>query len=82
MQNNNNNVPLEVQAIIEDLIRTADKHKIVVAGFVVGAEPPCLMNFGNCSDYGDIELYTELCNICDDKRRKGLVVRDTVGEVQ
>ena len=77
-----NNMPAEVQVIIEDLIRTAEKHKIVVAGFAFGAEPPCLMNFGNCSDYGDIELYAELCSISDDKRRKGQNVKINPGRIQ
>lgn len=77
-----NNMPAEVQSLIEELIRTAEKHKIVVAGFAFGAEPACLMNFGNCSDYGDIELYTELCSISDDKRRKGLARKITPGRIQ
>jgi hypothetical protein len=78
----NNNMPPEVQSIIEDLIRTAEKYKIVVAGFAFGAEPPCIMNFGNCSDYGDIELYAELCSISDDKRRKGYAVKITPERIQ
>lgn len=67
--------PPEIRSTIEDLVRLAERHKVTVCGFAFGSEPPFMMNFGNCSDYGDIELYTELCSIAEDKRRKGLSVK-------
>ena len=74
--------PIEVRTAIEDLVRLAAKHKMVVAGFAFGADPPCMTNFGNCSDAGDIELYAELCSIAEDKRRRGLARTINPGMVQ
>lgn len=78
----NDLMPLEVRQSIEDLIRLATKHKMIVAGFAFGSEPPCMTNFGNCSDMGDIELYAELCSIADGKRRQGLSINNPIGRIQ
>jgi len=76
------NPPAEVQAAIEDLLRLAAQHKVVVAGFAFCADPASFVNFGNCSDSGDIALYAELCSIADDKVRKGEVRNINPGMVQ
>jgi hypothetical protein len=74
-------MPLEVRAAIEDLLRIAKLHKIIVAGFAFGSQP-CFTNFGNCSNMGDIELYLRLCDLAAEKVESGLVVRGTVPPVQ
>lgn len=71
----------EVLQAIENLMRVATRHKVVVCGFAFGAEPPLLSNFGNCTDAGDIRLYTRLVLMCEEKRAKGQAQNLTVGEV-
>jgi hypothetical protein len=70
------NIPPEIKTEIEDLVRSAKRLGVVVCGFAFSSEPkPFMMNFGSCSDYGDIALYTELCSIADEKRRQGLAIK-------
>lgn len=68
--------PPEIRAAIEDLVRLAYKHKVVVCGFAFASEPaPFMMNFGSCSDYSSIGLYTALCSIAEEKMRSGLAIK-------
>jgi hypothetical protein len=70
-----------IQGMIENLIRTASRHKIVIAGFAFSVEPPMVINFGNCSDAGELRLYERLVSMCQEKREKGEAISTTVGEV-
>lgn len=77
------NMPLDIKSSIEDLVRLAYERGIAVCGFAFSSEPaPFMMNFGSCSDYGDIALYTELCSIADEKRRAGMAVKITPTRIQ
>ncbi len=72
----------EVQVALEYLLRTAEKHNAFVAGFMFSSEPMLFTNFGNCSDCGDIKLYTKLCNLADEKKEAGLVHKQIISSVQ
>ncbi len=79
------NVPLDVRSAIGDLVRMAHDRGFTVCGFAFASDletGPFMMNFGNCSDYGEIELYQELCSIADEKRRQGMVRAITPTVVQ
>ena len=76
-----NKMPDPVRFLIEDLIRTAKEHHITVAGFAFSAEPLCFTNFGNCSDMAKIKLYELLCEMAEEKRARGQVIQEFVGEV-
>lgn len=49
-----------------------------MAGFAFRADPPCLINFGNCRDCGELKLYESLCNLADKKRAGGQVLSEIV----
>lgn len=70
-----------VQKAVEDLLRLAARHKIVVCGFAFAGDPPMIVNFGNCSDAHTLELYERLVHICEEKRASGQAVSSIVGEV-
>lgn len=74
-------IPLEVLSAVEDLLRAAKRHKVLVAGFVLGSEPPFVSNIGTCSDADKIELYTALCKMVEDKKARGLAIPHRVVEL-
>ena len=78
----NSPVPEEVRAAVEYLVQTAVKHKMLVAGFVFSANPPAIVNFGNCTDYTQASLYTSLCEVAERQRAAGHAMAETVGMVQ
>ena len=71
----------KVQKAIEDLLRLATRHKIVVCGFAFGSEPPMITNFGNCADAHSPSLYERLTKMCEERRAAGQAEKITVGEV-
>jgi len=71
-----------VHTAVEELLRLANRHKVVICGFAFAGDPePMVVNFGNCSDSHKIELYEALVKLCDEKRRTGQVSYSTVSEV-
>lgn len=70
-----------IQKAVEDLLRLATRHKIVVCGFAFAGDPPMIVNFGNCSDAHKIELYEKLVEMCDEKRKQGQAISSVVTEV-
>ncbi len=70
-----------VQAAVEDLLRLATRHKVVVCGFAFAGDPPLIVNFGNCSDSHTIKLYETLVTMCEEKRKSGQFISSTVSEV-
>lgn len=70
-----------IQLMIEELLRVANRHKIVIAGFAIAAEPAMVVNFGNCTDCHKYELYEQLCALAEGQREKGLAKKTTVSEV-
>lgn len=54
----------EVMNLLENIIRVGRRNNIIVAGFAFSIESPMmLVNFGNCSDCGDIRLYERLVSL-------------------
>ena len=76
-----NEAQQKVQTAIEDLLRLAKRHSIVVCGFAFGGEPAMLTNFGNRTDAGSLALYEGLVKLCESKRSKGEAIAINVGEV-
>lgn len=74
--------PPEVKTAIEDLVRLCGHHKVAIAGFAFGAEPPFMVNFGTVSDCDDIRLYTQLCEMTEYKKRRGLTIGIKPGMIQ
>ncbi|HZS43377.1 MAG TPA: hypothetical protein VFA52_04300 [Candidatus Paceibacterota bacterium] len=72
----------EVRAAVEHLIQVGVKHKMLVAGFVFSANPPSIINFGNCTDYSKASLYNSLCELAERQRNSGHFCTETVGVVQ
>jgi len=70
-----------VQLAVEDLLRLATRHKVVVCGFAFAGDPPMVVNFGNCSDAHTLKLYETLVNMCEEKRAKGQAISSVVSEV-
>ena len=70
-----------IQKAVEELLRLATRHKVVVCGFAFAGEPPFIVNFGNCSDAHSLKLYESLVKTCDEKRAAGLAISSTVSEV-
>jgi hypothetical protein len=71
-----------VHTAVEELLRLANRHKVVICGFAFAGDPePMVVNFGNCTDAHKLELYESLVKLCDDKRATGQVSHYTVGEV-
>ena len=71
----------KIQNEIENLLRLASRHKVAVAGFAFAADPPMIVNFGNCTDAHTLRLYEMLVKMCEDRRAKGDVKETIVGEV-
>jgi hypothetical protein len=71
-----------VHTAVEELLRLANRHKVVICGFAFAGDPePMVVNFGNCTDAHKLELYESLVKLCDDKRAAGQVSHSTVSEV-
>ena len=70
-----------VQKAIEDLLRLAGRSKVAVCGFAFAAEPPMIVNFGNCTDAHDLKLYSTLVKMCEEKRKHGEAEQTVVGDV-
>lgn len=68
----------EVKYAAENLLRTATKHGLLVAGFVFNANPMFLMNVGSCADCADQKLYEALCGIAATKKAEGAVIHEKV----
>jgi len=71
----------EVNYLIQELLRVANRHKIAVAGFAISVDPILITNFGNCTDCHDIKLYEQLCELCEQQRQRGNARKITVDEV-
>ena len=61
----------EVITILENLIRVAKRNDITIAGFAFSAEHLMFINFGNCSDMGDLRLYETLLEFRNKQIEKG-----------
>ena len=49
-----NNIPEEVELMVNELVRTCGKHNVAVTGFVFDAgKAPFVLHFGNISDKGE-----------------------------
>lgn len=71
-----------VHTAVEELLRLANRYKIVVCGFAFSGEPEAMVvNFGNCTDAHKLSLYEALVKLCDDKRAKGQATNSTVSEI-
>jgi hypothetical protein len=71
-----------VHTAVEELLRLANRHKVVICGFALAGDPePMVVNFGNCTDAHKLELYESLVKLCDDKRAKGQSIDSMVSEV-
>lgn len=68
----------EVMNLLENLIRVAYRNKIIVAGFAFGITSPMLVNFGNCSDCGDIRLYEKLIGLRNKELEHGGEITKTL----
>lgn len=57
---------------IADLLRTALRHGVYIAGFAfANTDSGLITNFGNCNDAGDAKLFKLLCEFCDKRRASG-----------
>lgn len=70
-----------IQGMIEELLRVANRHKVVIAGFALSSDPLMIINFGNCTDSHDIKLYEKLCELAQEQRDAGHVQKTIVSEV-
>lgn len=68
----------EVMNLLENIIRVGRRNNIIVAGFAFSIESPMLVNFGNCSDCGDIRLYEKLVNLRNAQIKNGLEIAQTM----
>jgi hypothetical protein len=67
-------MPEEVITAMEYAVRTCAKHKVLLAGFAMKADPPAIMNFGTDADITHSpEFYAEACRLTEIKIQKGLV---------
>ena len=78
----NHGIPLEVQTAAENLLRVANRHKVIVAGYLFGLTPPFVVNVGNCVDSGELRLYQMLCEMHEKSKVASAVVHIPVTEVQ
>lgn len=71
-----------VHTAVEELLRLANRHKVVICGFAFAGDPePMVVNFGNCTDAHKLELYESLVKLCEEKRAKGQSINSLVSEV-
>ncbi len=70
-----------VQTAVEELLRLATRHKVVICGFAFAGDPPFIVNFGNCSDAHTLKLYETLVEMCEEKRKAGKAISSIVSEV-
>jgi hypothetical protein len=75
-------LPDKTQAALEHLLRMASEEKVTVAGFAFCKEPICILNFGNCPDADDIQLFRMLCAVVDGQKQKGQAITQFIGRVQ
>lgn len=75
------NVPDNLKMAIEHLIQVGMAEGIVVAGFAFHKEGHFIINFGNCSDHGDLRLFEELCRMKDESIADGNFVSLPVHKV-
>lgn len=61
-------IPEQTKLALNYLIQTAASEGVTIAGFAFRVTPPCLINFGNCSDSGDLKLYESLCGLASEKK--------------
>lgn len=78
----NHGIPLEVQSAAEMLLRVANRHKVIVAGYMFAAVPSFVVNFGNCVDAGDARLFQLLCEMHEKSVAAGAIVHIPVTEIQ
>ncbi len=71
----------QLQKMIEDVLRFAKRNKVIVAGFAFSVNNPFVINFGNCTDAGDLRLYEKLVEMCDEKRNSGQSISSIVEEI-
>lgn len=72
----------EVMNLLENVIRVARRNNIIVAGFAFALEPAMLVNFGNCSDCGDIRLYEKFVSLRNEQlKHGGQIAKTMVDEV-
>lgn len=72
----------EVMNLLENVIRVARRNNIYVAGFAFSADSPMLVNFGNCSDCGDLKLFEKLISLRNKElERSGQITQTIVEEV-
>lgn len=67
----------EIRAAAEYLIKTVNDRGLGVVGFIFGElddKTPLVMNFGNCKDADNPELYEELTSMCNEKRALGKAI--------
>lgn len=74
-------IPESVQIALEHLLQVSSEASVVVAGFVFHREGKFIVNFGNCSDHGDVKLFEELCRIRDESLVSGNVTYQAVNKV-
>lgn len=71
-------IPEQTKLALNYLIQTAASEGVTVAGFAFKVDPPVLINFGNCTDSGDLKLYESLCGLASEKKASGQVISETV----
>jgi hypothetical protein len=75
-------LPPDTRDALEHLIRVATQDKVIVAGFAFSVgDAFFLLNFGNCTDHGDVRLYEELCRMKDEGVRTNKIVVLPVGKI-
>jgi len=70
----------ELSALVEDLILAATRNKCAVVGFVIGADPPLMIRFGNTKETGPelAALYLKLSDLAEERETSGQIIRQTI----
>lgn len=71
-------VPDNVRLALEHLIQIADESGVIVAGFAFAKNGAFIINFGNCSDHGDVRLFERLCELRENSVANGTAFKMTV----
>ena len=72
----------EIKSALEVLQEVCKRNKAAYVGFVMSAEPPLIIRFGNVTEQGAdfAALLLKLTEIADEKEAIGNVVKDPLGK--
>jgi hypothetical protein len=76
----NGRLPESTRLALDNLMQCASKDKVSVAGFALCLDPISIAAFGNVPDHADIKFYEMACSLVQEKKKRGLVINETVQE--